>query len=368
MGLPTQARRAEHLGAQACCTYPLLLAVSICLKVCPTASMVVVVLVKAPQGVHFFLIARKLAQPLHLVSHGYFRFLRARSRTCRCFGVRLCSSCSSSPPSPSPGAFAGRTMATVMEICIDSVESARAAETAGAARVELCSALSEGGLTPSLGMVRAVLSATSLPVFLMLRPRGGDFCYTDDEFQVMKHDLAAFRAAASSRDSSSLGFVVGMLLPDGSVDKPRLAELLALCGDHPTTFHRAFDMASSWRQALADVIDLGFSRILTSGQDANCLEGAPVLAAMIQEAAGRITIVPGGGITESNIERIITQTGACEFHCSARESVASDMVFRKGGISMSAGYFPSEFSLKRASASRAQTILAAAAAAAAGPQ
>ncbi|XP_053407253.1 copper homeostasis protein cutC homolog isoform X2 [Mercenaria mercenaria] len=215
-----------------------------------------------------------------------------------------------------------------MEVCIDSVQSAIHAEKGGAVRVELCSNLMEGGTTPSIGMLKVIKRSVSIPVFVMIRPRGGDFIYTPKEFDVMYQDLCMLKEAGAD------GFVFGILNQDGSVEQEMCEELIAI------------DMTSNISEALEKVISLGFKRVLTSGGDSSALEGLPVITSMVKQAAERIVIMPGGGINEKNLQRILQQSGAKEFHCSARSSVSSHMTFKKEGISMGAALTPPEFSVK----------------------
>ncbi|XP_057307575.1 copper homeostasis protein cutC homolog isoform X1 [Hydractinia symbiolongicarpus] len=238
-----------------------------------------------------------------------------------------------------------------MEICIDSVESAINAENAGASRVELCSNLMEGGTTPSLGVFQIVKKKTSIPVFVMIRPRGGDFLYSDTEFEVMKTNVKIFK------QHNADGFVFGILTKDGEIDLTRNKELIDLCKPKPVTFHRAFDVVCDGDKALEDVISLGFTRILTSGMESTCLEGLPNLTHYVKKANGRITIVPGGGINERNVERILSGSGAKEFHCSARSSRQSDMVYRRNDIHMGAALYPAEYSLKASNTERIKFML-----------
>ncbi|XP_045189527.2 copper homeostasis protein cutC homolog isoform X1 [Mercenaria mercenaria] len=227
-----------------------------------------------------------------------------------------------------------------MEVCIDSVQSAIHAEKGGAVRVELCSNLMEGGTTPSIGMLKVIKRSVSIPVFVMIRPRGGDFIYTPKEFDVMYQDLCMLKEAGAD------GFVFGILNQDGSVEQEMCEELIDYAKPLPCTFHRAIDMTSNISEALEKVISLGFKRVLTSGGDSSALEGLPVITSMVKQAAERIVIMPGGGINEKNLQRILQQSGAKEFHCSARSSVSSHMTFKKEGISMGAALTPPEFSVK----------------------
>lgn len=239
-----------------------------------------------------------------------------------------------------------------MEVCIDSIESARNAEVGGASRVELCANLVEGGTTPTVGMLRVVKTrAGSVPVFVMIRPRGGDFVYSEDEFLVMKEDVKEMKANRAD------GFVFGILTPEGEIDKERCKELAELCKPLPMTFHRAFDMVRDPHAALETLVSLGFRRVLTSGQDSTALEGLPLIQELVEQAKGRITVVPGGGITPRNLERILTGSGATEFHCSARSSQDSTMSYRNHSVSMGASFGPPEFSIKVADPDKVRSLV-----------
>ncbi|XP_063963690.1 copper homeostasis protein cutC homolog [Lytechinus pictus] len=228
-----------------------------------------------------------------------------------------------------------------MEICIDSVESAIAAENGGASRVELCSNLFEGGTTPSIGMLQVIKKeCPDLPVFVLIRPRGGDFVYSMLEIEVMKQDIKLMKEHGAD------GFVLGVLTSDGNVDKDKCRELMDLCRPLPMTFHRAFDMCVDAYGALEDIISLGFDRLLTSGQESTVLEGLPMIADLVTRARGRIAIMPGGGITERNLQRILDGSGVKEFHCSARTSRQSQSTYRNTAVSMGAALRPPEFTLK----------------------
>ena len=233
-----------------------------------------------------------------------------------------------------------------MEVCIDSVESAVNAEAGGASRLELCSDLAEGGITPSLGLLRMVKKRVAIPVHAMLRPRGGDFHYTASELAVMEEDMLIMK------ENGADGVVFGLLRADGTVDEDNCAALLRLARPMSTTFHRAFDMVKDPHRELEVLIRLGFDRILTSGCDSTALEGLPVIKQLMDQAGGRITVVPGGGITERNLERILTGTGAKEFHCSARSSKSSLMQYRNTLVTMGATYGASEYLMKTADTKR----------------
>ncbi|XP_052516810.1 copper homeostasis protein cutC homolog isoform X3 [Budorcas taxicolor] len=178
-----------------------------------------------------------------------------------------------------PSGKAGAANGFLMEVCVDSVESAVNAERGGAGRIELCSGLLEGGTTPSMGVLQVVKQYVQIPVFVMIRPRG------------------------------------------------------ALCRPLPVTFHRAFDMVHDPVAALETLLTLGFERVLTSGCDSSALEGLPLIKRLIDQAKGRIVVMPGGGITDRNLQRILEGSGATEFHCSARSARDSGMKFRLWNLS-----------------------------------
>ena len=231
-----------------------------------------------------------------------------------------------------------------MEVCVDSVESATNAERGGAKRVELCSNLVEGGTTPSLGMLQVVKANVTIPVFVMLRPRGGDFLYSDTEFEVMKEDLKIMKHHGAD------GIVFGILMPTGDIDIDRSKVIMELAREPPhalpVTFHRAFDMVRDLDASLETLVTLGVERVLTSGGEATALEGLPTLKQLVEKGHDRITVVPGGGITERNVERILEGCGAVEFHGSARVSRPSGMEYCNGAVSMGAKFGPPEFSVK----------------------
>jgi copper homeostasis protein len=215
-----------------------------------------------------------------------------------------------------------------LEVCIDSVESAIAAERGGAKRVELCSDLLEGGITPGAGLIASVRRHISIDLFVMIRPRGGDFFYSNLEFEVMEDEIAHARRLGAD------GVVLGLLDDLGRVDVARTSRLVELAAPLQVTFHRAIDMTADMTAALEDVISTGATRILTSGGAPNVQEGVAEIARMVRDARGRIAIMPGGGITPGNIATIAQATGASEFHSSARTATASPVHFRKQGMSM----------------------------------
>nr|XP_046256963.1 copper homeostasis protein cutC homolog isoform X1 [Scatophagus argus] len=240
----------------------------------------------------------------------------------------------------------------LLEVCVDSVESAVNAERGGAGRLELCSSLLEGGLTPSLGLLQVVKQYVKIPVYVMIRPRGGDFLYSDQEVEVMRKDLELMKGHGAD------GLVLGALTEDGRVDAELCMELLAAARPLPVTFHRAFDMVHDPVVALETLVSLGFERVLTSGCDTSVLEGLPLIKRLIDQvcAKGRIVIMPGGGITERNLQRILEGSGAQEFHCSARSSKDSAMKFRNTCVTMGAAFSAPEYGLKVADVSKVRTL------------
>ena len=235
---------------------------------------------------------------------------------------------------------------------MDSVQSAINAEKGGASRLELCGNLVEGGTTPSLGLLKVIKEKVKIPVYVMLRPRGGDFVYSEDDFQVMKEDLMMLKEVGAN------GIVFGILTPEGDIDVTRSKEIIKLSHPLPVTFHRAFDMVRDPFVSLSILVSLGVQRVLTSGRDSTALEGLPVLKKLIKQAGDKIIVVPGGGITERNMERILVESGAKEFHCSARSSFDSLMTYRNGRVSMGASYGPPEFSIKVADTARVKQFAA----------
>ncbi|MGA2633110.1 MAG: copper homeostasis protein CutC [Terracidiphilus sp.] len=215
-----------------------------------------------------------------------------------------------------------------LEVCVDSVESAIAAERGGAQRVELCSDLLEGGITPGAGLIASVRRRIAIGLYVMIRPRGGDFCYTDLEFEVMREEIAHARQLGAD------GIIIGLLDQQGRVDVARTRELVDLARPLLITFHRAIDMTPDLLVALEDVIATGACRILTSGGAPNVTRGINELAGMVRAANGRISIMPGGGITPTTITALAQATGATEFHSSARTAFPSPVSFRKPGVAM----------------------------------
>ncbi|MDO7874267.1 copper homeostasis protein CutC [Hymenobacter sp. ASUV-10] len=206
-------------------------------------------------------------------------------------------------------------MSFTLEICANSVQSALAAQAGGAHRIELCQSLEQGGITPSYGLIRQVRALLQIPVFVLIRPRPGDFVYDAHELAIMQADIVACRELGCD------GVVLGALTPAGRIDVPRCRELVALAHSLPVTFHRAFDDCADLAQALEDVIATGCQRLLTSGGQASAEAGQAALAALVQQAAGRLHIMPGAGISPANLTALAAHTGVQEFHASARQQL-----------------------------------------------
>ncbi len=237
-------------------------------------------------------------------------------------------------------------MKRILEICVESVEGAIAAQDGGADRVELCANLLEGGTTPSAGSIRLARERLHIGLQVMIRPRGGDFCYSATEFETMKLDIETAKAAGAN------GVVLGVLKEDGTVDEARTRELTELARPLNVTFHRAFDMARDPHEAMAALAGMGVDRILTSGQESSVLEGLDLISDLVHKAGDRIIIMPGGGINERNFSRIATQSGARELHVAALGEVEGRMIFRNPRCFMGGELRPPEFSLLMTDAAR----------------
>lgn len=216
----------------------------------------------------------------------------------------------------------------LIEVCVDSVASAVAAQQGGAHRVELCSDLIEGGITPSAGLIEVVRSHLSIGLQVIIRPRGGDFCYTPDEIQIMKRDIALAKQLHAN------GVVLGLLDAEGHVDVKGTRELVDLARPLSVTFHRAFDMSADLFRALEDVCATGADRLLTSGGEQKCLQGAETIARLAQAARGRIILMAGGGIGQHDAAAIIKRTGVREIHVGLSTPVPSPMRYRNLKLSM----------------------------------
>jgi copper homeostasis protein len=222
-----------------------------------------------------------------------------------------------------------------IEVCVYSLASAITAQHAGADRIELCGGLAEGGTTPSIGLINCVRKNVSIPFFVMIRPRGGDFLYSESEFEVMCADIDAVK------DAGADGVVLGLVSPDGTIDEPRTGALVQLARPLPTTFHRAFDMTEDPNDALEAAIRIGATRILTSGQQQKAIDGVSLLHELVKNAAGRIDIMAGSGVSAENASALAA-TGVQALHLSGSSSAGGGMLYRKQQVSM-ASSSPGEY-------------------------
>ena len=212
----------------------------------------------------------------------------------------------------------------ILEICVDSLDSALIAQSSGAYRVEFCADLPEGGTTPSYGQLSLARNLLGIKLYVLIRPRGGDFLYNDNEFEIMKSDIHQCGKLGCD------GVVIGLLNEDGTIDMKRNKDLIDIAKSYSmgVTFHRAFDRCVDLFQGLEDVIALGCERILTSGGKNTAIEGASILAQLIEKANGRITIMPGAGVTPENIADLAEKTHACEVHGTFRSPYQSKMIYK----------------------------------------
>lgn len=233
----------------------------------------------------------------------------------------------------------------ILECCVDSVESAIAAEKGGANRLELCSALVIGGLSPSKALYEKVREAVNIRIHVLIRPRFGDFCYTEHEHAIIKEEVKMFRELGAD------GVVIGTLKPDGSLNMEQMKELMEEAGNMSVTLHRAFDMCQDPIQALEDVKQLGIDTILTSGQKNSCIEGAALLAELVEKSEQKVDILIGAGVDDSVIKELYEKTGATSYHMSGKITLDSEMQYRKEDVSMGVASM-SEYQIWRTSEER----------------
>ena len=238
-----------------------------------------------------------------------------------------------------------------LEICANSVASCIAAQEGGAGRIELCDNLLEGGTTPSYATIVLARQKVDIDLYPIIRPRGGDFLYTDLEFAIMEKDIALCKQTGCN------GIVIGLLTADGRVDIPRTKQLVDQAWPMGVTFHRAFDMTENPLQALKDIIETGCERILTSGQRNTAPEGVELLNKLVQLAEGEIIIMPGSGVRSTNIEMLVKETGATEFHTTARSYIESGMLYRNPNVSMGGIPGVPEYGISVTQASEVKLIL-----------
>ena len=211
----------------------------------------------------------------------------------------------------------------ILEIAANSLASALAAQDGGAGRVELCTALELGGLTPSSAQIALARERLRIPLYVLIRPRAGDFLYSDLEFETMQRDIETCAVLGCD------GVVLGVLDAEGRVDTARCRPLIAAAGKLGVTFHRAFDLTRDPAQALEDLAALGCERVLTSGAQASAVDGAALIRDLVAQAAGRLAVMPGAGVTAQNIAALAAATGAHEFHASAKRQLPSGMQHRR---------------------------------------
>ena len=216
----------------------------------------------------------------------------------------------------------------ILECCVDSVESAVAAQAGGANRLELCANLVIGGTTPDINLFLAVREIVSIKINVLIRPRFGDFCYTGEEFSIVKKDVEMFRKYGAD------GVVIGVLREDGSLDMERMKELIEAAGNMSVTLHRAFDVSRDPFQTLKDAEDLHIGTILTSGQKNTCYEGRELLGQLVEKTAGKVDILVGSGVNSAQIAELAAVTKAKSFHLSGKVNAESAMTYRKEDVSM----------------------------------
>lgn len=242
-------------------------------------------------------------------------------------------------------------MNTKIEICVDSVKSCINAEKGRADRLELCGNMFEGGTTPSFGVLKLAREKVNAPIYAMVRPRGGDFCYDDIEFEIMKKEIKLMKELKID------GIVFGILTKDGNVDKERCTELLELWGSGKATFHRAIDVSCDLNKACETIISIGFERILTAGGEANVMSGIIKLKELVEKYNDKIIIMPGSGINERNIEYIRDVVKANEYHMTANKIVNSLMEYKNENVFMGTVLTPPEFSIKYTDENKVKTII-----------
>lgn len=219
----------------------------------------------------------------------------------------------------------------ICEVCIDSMQGAHEALQGGADRLELCGDLTTGGLTPSYGLLQAVIEIAKVPVMVMIRPRAGDFCYESHEVDIMCRDIVEARNAGAS------GVVFGALRPDGSLDSVAIEKLLKCAAGLPVTFHRAFDVCRDPRIACDQLVTWRIARVLTSGQQPTADQGISLLRDLQTRYGDQLILLAGGGVRADNVARIIRETGVREVHFSGSEILPSRMQFQRPDVSMAAG-------------------------------
>lgn len=225
----------------------------------------------------------------------------------------------------------------LIEVCVDSVQSAIAAQRGGADRVELCDNLMEGGTTPSFGAIEQARKNLKIGLQVIIRPRGGDFLYSDLEFEIIKRDIEICKQIGAN------GVVIGILTADGEIDAKRTKQLIELAKPLSVTFHRAFDVTKDARKSLETLISLGADRILTSGQEPTASEGIDTIADLVQQAQNRITILACGSLNARNIKKFVEKSKVREVHLTGFATVESQMTYRNERVYMGGTLRPPEF-------------------------
>ncbi len=253
-----------------------------------------------------------------------------------------------------PTANANRGKSPIIEVCVEGIEGLLAAQKAGADRAELCAALVEGGITPSLGTVREALRVAEIPFHVIVRPRGGDFLYSEAEFRSMLEDIGTLR------DMGVAGVVIGYLNTDGSIDEARTRASVDAAGSMSVTCHRAFDMASDVEEAVAALIRCGVTRVLTSGQEERATDGINTLSRIVQLSGDDLIVMACGELDAGGIAGIRDQTGVPELHFAALRDEESPMTYRNTRIGMGGTDFSREYRNTVTDIEAARQIIAAA--------
>ena len=252
----------------------------------------------------------------------------------------------------------------LVEACVDDVDAAVAAAAAGAGRIELCANLAEGGTTPSAGTVvlarERLRERLKVPLFVFVRPRGGDFLYDASEIETMCHDVHFARAAGAD------GVVIGALTADGAVDAPAVRALVDAAGPLEVTFHRAFDVVRDQADALEQLVVLGVRRVLTAGGAPDAVTGAPAIAGLVRQAGGRLTVMAGGGVRAENVAALVAATGVREVHLRAAVPLESAMRYRRPELAFRRPLPPDEYTREATSAAAIRGVVAACQAVSAG--
>ncbi len=239
----------------------------------------------------------------------------------------------------------------IIEICANSVQSAIYAQQGNAQRIELCCSLELGGISPSAGTILRCRQLLHIHLFVLIRPRAGDFCYSEEEFETMKTTIEFCKQHMID------GIVIGLLNPDRTIDLKRTKELVKLARPMQVTFHRAFDSVKNPLKAVEQLIDIGIDRILTSGQKNTAIEGKELIHQLVLQAKNRISIMPGAGINAQNIETLIETTKATEYHLSAKSLVKSNMTSSSSNLQLNSSPEVSEFDYYETDLEKVRTIV-----------